>query len=188
MKIIVLDIETTGWLNKGGLIVEIGALILDLNNGETTPVYDQIIKEDDFNESHKDSWIFNNSSLTWECVNNTGVAIEKELLQDLFNQYPVTAYNKAFDLSFLRSRGFVFPVEFPCPMITLTPVMKLPSKLGYSGFKWPSVIEATKWLFPDKEYDEEHRGLSDAIDEAKIIYYINQKGWFDKALQKEDQE
>ena len=182
MKIVVLDIETTGWLDKGGLIVEIGALILDLENGEVIPVYDQLIKEEGFNESHKDSWIFDNSSLTWDLVNNSGVPIEKELLQDLFNQYPVTAYNKAFDLGFLRSRGFVFPSEFECPMIVLTPIMKLPSKNGYSDYKWPSVIEATKWLFPDKEYNEEHRGLSDAIDEAKIIHQIHTKGWFEKTL------
>ena len=180
MKIVVLDIETTGWLKEGGLIVEIGALILDLNTGEQIPVYDKVIKENGFNESHKESWIFSNSSLTWDYVNNGGLPIDIELLQDLFNQYPVTAYNKAFDLNFLRSRGFIFPVEFECPMMVLTPIMKIPSKNGYSDFKWPSVIEATKWLFPNKEYDEEHRGLSDAIDEAKIIKLVYDKGWFKK--------
>jgi inhibitor of KinA sporulation pathway (predicted exonuclease) len=35
-------------------------------------------------------------------------------------------------------------------------------------------------LFPNKEYDEEHRGLSDAIDEAKIIKLVYDKGWFKK--------
>jgi len=45
MKILILDIETTGFLNQGGKIVEIGLVELDLSNGNTKIVFDEVCHE-----------------------------------------------------------------------------------------------------------------------------------------------
>ena len=70
-EILVLDIETTGFLNQGGKIVEIGIVKLDLDSGAITPAYNSLIKEDGLNASHTRNgfgWIFQNSDLDFEDV------------------------------------------------------------------------------------------------------------------------
>ena len=44
------------------------------------------------------------------------------------------------------------------------------------GYKWPKAQEAWDILFPDEPFTEEHRGLSDAQMEAKIIFELYQRG------------
>jgi DNA polymerase-3 subunit epsilon len=43
--ILVVDIETTGFLNQGGLIIEIGIVKLNLENGEISPAFNSLIRE-----------------------------------------------------------------------------------------------------------------------------------------------
>ena len=69
--ILVVDIETTGFLNQGGKIVEIGIVKLDLDNGNITPAFSSLINEDGFNIKHtqgKFGWIFKNSDLEFADV------------------------------------------------------------------------------------------------------------------------
>ncbi len=64
--IAVVDLETTGFLNQKGLIVEIGIASLNLNNGEIKKEFDSLVKEPGFNSAHKNppyGWIFDNSTL-----------------------------------------------------------------------------------------------------------------------------
>ena len=51
--ILVVDIETTGFLNQGGKIVEIGIVKIDLNTGYIVPAYSSLIKEKGFDDSHR---------------------------------------------------------------------------------------------------------------------------------------
>jgi len=171
-KIAIVDIETTGFLNRGGLIVEIGIASLDLQNGEISELYHALVKEEGFDETHRNSWIFKNSNLTHSEV-MSAKPLESKKLQEIFNKYPATAYNKKFDFDFLKSRGLKIR-ELPCPMILATPICKLPGPYGY---KYPSVQEA--WdIFIGEEYTEEHRGLDDAMHEARIIWELIQQGIF----------
>ena len=130
-KILILDIETTGFLNQNGSIIEIGMVELNLDNGEIKTVYDSLLK-----------------------------------------------YNNNFDFSFLESRGIEFPKKLPDPMKLLTDIMKLPNNNGYNNYKWPSVEEAYKYLFPESNYIEKHRGADDAKHEAEIIYKLYEMGIF----------
>lgn len=177
-KIIIVDIETTNFLQRGGLIVDIGIVELDLNTGKAEVIYDNRVKEEGFNESHKDAWVFNNSTLTYEAVDEAG-ALEKEKLQEIFSKYPATAYNKKFDFDFLRSRGFEIN-ELPCLMMVATDVCKIP-KTQFpahnpgAGFKWPKQSEAFEILIKE-EYAEAHRGADDAVHAARIAYYLYEKG------------
>ena len=172
MKILVIDIETTGFRVESDAIVEIGVVLVDLENGSFEPVFDQLIKENNFNPVHETAWIFENSDLKYKDILNA-----KELdivkLQNLLNQYPITAWNSKFDFGFLEDRGLVLCSKLPCPMKMSTLFFKLRGKFG--GYKWPSVQEAWDKLFPDIPYIEEHRGLDDAKHEAKIIHALYHK-------------
>lgn len=182
-KILVIDIETTGFLNQGGSIVEIGIVQLDLSNGQITTVYDSLLKEDIFSEKHllpPFGWIFENSDLTAADLNNAPDAKDVlEEVQSILSEYPLgcTAYNKRFDFGFLCDRGLEIK-ELPCPMILSTEICRLPKRNGYAGYKWPSVQEAFEYFFPDVEYTERHRGADDAHHEAMIVYELFKRGAF----------
>lgn len=166
MKILVIDIETTGLYYDDSFIVEIAAVELNLKNGKIKKKFNYLICEDGcFIDS--ESWIFENSDLKYEDVMDKGKSIEKirKKLQRLLSKYICTAYNKNFDFGFLRDRGFVIENEYLDPMIVLVDVLKIPFE---SGYKWPSVQEVIDYIGMD--VIEEHRALSDAKVEANIIY------------------
>ena len=182
-KILVLDIETTGFLNQGGSIVEIGIVELCLETGQTNIIFDSLLREDILTARHREEpmgWIFRNSDLSVEEVRNAppaaGVLAK---VQSILDQYPLgcTAYNKSFDFDFLRDRGISIK-ELPCPMLLSTDICKLPSKNGFSGYKWPTVEEAWKHFFPSVAYCELHRGADDAKHEAAIVYELYKLGVF----------
>jgi DNA polymerase-3 subunit epsilon len=177
----VIDIETTGFLNKGGFIVEVGIVSLDIQSGDIKVVFDSVCKEDGMTAKDREAWIFSNSDLTVDEVRNAPnfkeIMPDIQLTIDGFKH--VTAFNKSFDFDFLRDRGVNIEREISCPMKILTPVMKL-QKTGkaafYGGYKWPNVEEAWKYFFPDDDYNELHRGADDAVHEAMIIHKIIKEG------------
>ena len=179
--ILVVDIETTGFLNQGGKIVEIGIVKIDLNTGYIVPAYSSLIKEKGFDDSHrkgKFGWIFKNSDLTFDEANHApNLESQREIIQGLFNEFQATAYNKEFDFGFLNDRGFEIN-ELPCPMLLATPILNLPSISGFGSPKWPKVEEAWEYFFGNTGYIESHRGLDDAKYEAKIVYELYKLGKF----------
>lgn len=180
-KILILDIETTGFLHNGGKIVEIGITELDLTNGECKLIFDEVTHEKGITrEEVENSWIVKNSSLTVDAVRHS-IRLDKlkDKIQNIINSYPLgcTAYNNQFDFGFLENRGFFFPKKLADPMKILTPIMKLPKTRGY-GYKWPSVEEAKRHYYGATDYVEEHRGGQDSIDEAKIVYKLYLEGHF----------
>lgn len=182
-EILILDIETTGFLQQGGAIVEIGIVSLDLNTGKIEEVFDSLLREDIFTRKHTEKpygWIFDNSNLTPEDVMEALPADEVfEMVQDVLDSYPLgcTAFNKKFDFSFLQDRGLKI-TELPCPMLLSTDVCKLLKKGHGGGYKWPKVEEAFKYFYPDVDYTEAHRGLDDARHEAMIVYALYERGIF----------
>ena len=168
-KIAIVDIETTGFLYDEGLIVEVGIVLLDLKTGKIEKIYDELVKEDGFGEEHKGSWIFNNSDLTHDEVIEAK-PLDNVKIQEIFNKYHATAYNKKFDFDFLKSRGLVIS-ELPCPMIIATDICKILHVNGF-GNKWPKVQEAWEFFFGDTGYIEKHRGADDAKHEAQIVYKL----------------
>ena len=117
MKIAVIDLETTGRDPSTGTIVEVGICLLDLETGFTSKLIDLVVHHPKFETlfetvpTHEDksedkaienSWVFLNTSLTVEAVRN-GVDWRKAgfQVQRIINKFPVTAYNRGFDLKFL---------------------------------------------------------------------------------------
>lgn len=179
--ILVVDIETTGFLNQGGKIVELGIVKLDLDTGKITPAYSSLIKEPGFDISHTKEpfgWIFKNSDLKFEEVKFApSLESQREIIQGLFDEFEATAYNKEFDFSFLINRGFKIN-ELPCPMLLATPIVNLPPNPGFKQPKWPKVEEAWEFFFGKTGYIEAHRGLDDAKHEAKIVFELYKRGNF----------
>lgn len=179
-KILIIDIETTGFLKEGGSIVEIGAVELDLTTGEIIEVFDSLCREKILNAKHRNAWIFKNSSITVEMVRDAplfeDVAIK---FQEVIDEYPLgcTSYNRMFDVTFLHDRGINFPKLLPCPMLLSTDVCKIPSP--YGGYKWPKAEEAYNYFFPDFPWVETHRAALDAFHEAIIVYKLYKLNLFD---------
>ena len=175
-KILVLDLETTGFLGEG-FIVEIGMVLTDLKTGKMVKVFDKIVSHPEIKkspESFEYSWIFQNSTLTLdEVLKAEDLDVYRKEIQSLLDKYPVTAFNKEFDIGYLRDFKFNVPNEKPCIMKELTPIMKLHHH--YYGVKWPKVEEAWKFFFPDTEYTELHRAYDDAIHEAQILLKMVEK-------------
>lgn len=180
-KILIIDIETTGWLNAGGKIVEVGIVELDLVSGSTKVLFDEVCQEPGMTPPDiEKSWIVANSTLTVaEVIKSHELDLFKPLIQKTIDKYPLgtTAFNNKFDFEFLESRGFEFPKKLGCPMLLLTPICQLPGKYGY---KWPSCQEAYDYLFKSVApvYIEAHRGADDALHEAEIVYELYLRGVF----------
>lgn len=174
-KIAVIDIETTDLKPHNGLIVEIGIVELNLKTGDIKVILDTHVKELGFGIKHRDSWIFENSEMLFEDVEGAPPLNSlKYRIQEILNQYRITAFNKSFDLGFLKSRGFKVHEELPCIMLTATDIIKIEREWGY---KWPSAQEAWDYFFPNTDYKEKHRATDDAIHEAQILYEIYQRGF-----------
>jgi len=180
-EILVVDIETTGFLKQGGLIVEIGIVSLDLDTGGISVLFDSVVKEGGFGRQHAQSpfgWIFQNSNLTYEdVVASENLKCHMYQLQTIFDNHPLgaTAFNKQFDFGFLKARGLHFR-ELPCIMLEACPVVNLPPNRGRSTPKWPKVEEAWEYLFPNNDYVEQHRAIDDVEHEAMILHELYMLG------------
>jgi DNA polymerase III epsilon subunit-like protein len=180
MKILIIDIETTGFLPTGK-ICEIGMVELCLVTGEKKIVFNQVINPQLTMDILDKSWICQNEYMnSGEIVLGKIFDEIKDEVQQIVNNYPcgATAFNRDFDVKFLESYGITFPKLLPCPMKQSTSICKLPNQNGYSGFKWPKVEEAYKHFFPESTYVELHRGADDAFHEADIVLALHKLNAF----------
>jgi DNA polymerase-3 subunit epsilon len=177
LNVVVVDCETTGLDPHYDIIIEIGIVKLNLSTGETAVLFDSVVKEPMFSDEHRNSWIFENSDLKFDDVINAPL-LDKVIpeIQAIFNRSSVTAYNKSFDLGFLKSRGIHVPNELPCIMLTATNILKIPFLRGNKRYKWPKCQESFEFFFPATDYIEKHRAADDAIHEAMILYEIFRRG------------
>ncbi|MNQ61466.1 hypothetical protein D3C85_757810 [compost metagenome] len=180
-KILILDLETTGFIDQGGKIVEVGIVELCLKTGNKKILFDQVTHEKGITLSEvENSWIVQNSTMTVDAIRNSKPLHELQSeIQNILDEYPegCTAFNNAFDFGFMCSRGFVFPKKLACPMKLSTDVCKIPSPIG-SGYKWPKVQEAYDFFFGKTDYIETHRGADDAFHEADIVLELYKRGIF----------
>ncbi|MFT6442493.1 MAG: DNA polymerase-3 subunit epsilon [Salibacteraceae bacterium] len=182
-KILIIDLETTGFIQKGGKIVEIGIVSLDLENGEKEILFDSLCRHEEMTlKEIETSWICKNSDMNAEEVWNAPFIEDiREEVQGIISSFTngATAYNNAFDFGFMEKNGFSFPRKLKCPMILSTDICQVPHKNGRRGNKWPSVQEAWNFFFgTDTGYVETHRGADDAFHEADIVYELYLRGIF----------
>ena len=182
MKILVVDIETSGFDLVKDVIFEIGIVQLDLETGDIVKLFDEPVREPHLCGNHRDAWIFSNSDMTPEYVRNAQpLENYRNILNDIFSNEGLngmTAFNRNFDFGFLKHRKFKLPKPLPCPMLLSTDILKIKNTYGRRGYKWPSAQEAWDYYFPNEPYVEKHRGADDARIEAKIIYEMYKRGIF----------
>ncbi|NME72444.1 exonuclease domain-containing protein [Flammeovirga aprica] len=179
-KILIIDIETTGFLNQGGHIAEIGMVELDLRNGDKQIVFDKVCHEKGMTlESVENSWIVSNGYMTVDEIRySKNLEHLREEVQSIISTYTLgaTAFNRSFDFDFLESRNFSFPRKLDCPMQLSTDICKVSWNKYYKKWKWPKVEEAYDFFFPDNDYTEIHRGADDAFHEADIVMELYRRG------------
>lgn len=160
---------------SNGLIIEVGIVELDLISGATRILFDSLVKESPFGDIHRDAWIFNNSDLKFEDVEDAPVLDKvRDEIQEILNQFSLTAYNNAFDFGFMESRGFTIKKDLPDIMAVAKNTCKIMYAKG--GYKNPKMQEAWDNLFPNTNYREAHRAVDDAIHEAKILFEMYKRG------------
>lgn len=179
-KILIIDIETTGFMNQGGKIVEVGMVELDVNTGEKQILYDKVFRPYGMSiDEIERSWIVENKYMTaGDIIQAPHIEQHRHEIQEIIDDYflGATAYNNQFDFSFLESIGITFHTKLPCPMKISTNIVKIPSAWGY---KWPKVQEAWDFFFgSDTGYIEKHRGADDAFHEADIVFELIKRGKF----------
>jgi len=170
VKVLVIDIETTGFDAKKDAIVEIGMVLVDTKELTKELIFDKIVLDANFSKVlHKDSWIFENTNLTPEEVSSAETLESyREELQSLFNKYRVTAYNKPFDMRFMEARGFKIET-IKCLMDSCYNDYNIYGYNKYGSRKRPSAEEAYNIIFPDADFVELHRGGDDALRESEIL-------------------
>ena len=175
-EIIVLDIETTGLNPDCDLILELGMVTLNLDNGQITEVFDQVFKDPKLTAKHRKAWIFENGFMELDEIRNAEpISAYMNEIQSIMNPFKgrITAWNRDFDSAFLEKNGFDLGQEMICPMRTSVDYFKIEGNYGY---KWPKAQEAWDILFPDTPKIEGHRGLDDSKMEAAIIFELYKRG------------
>ena len=184
-KILVVDLETTSLKPHEGDIIEIGIVSLD-NTGVVESVFETVVRPNRPVAQWRDCWAIANTSLTEEVVIG-GLSLEtiRLTLQSVLNLQPVTAFNRNFDVGFLKHNKFTIHQTIDCPMLITTDILKIPGRRG--GYKWPKFQEAWNHFFPEcTDYREQHRALDDATHEAQLIWKLKQLGYYKGVLNEID--
>lgn len=168
MKILVLDIETTGFNEVVDAIVEIGMVLVDTENKKIEKVFSEVVRHSKFDEKkHANSWIFSNSDLKIKDVLKAkDLEYYREKIQELLTKYPMTAFNMKFDTKFMEANNFTLN-KTKCLMESSRPYNKNLDRFGNK--KIPNVEEIYRQFFPEESFVEAHRGCDDAYHEAKIL-------------------
>ena len=166
-EFLVVDLETSGFNRRIDAIYEIGVVRVDLEGGRIDHVFHEICNELPEKKVGGWQWIFWNSSLDVEDVISAPHFMEiADGLKTALSGEVVTAFNRSFDLGFLRHRGVKPDLVAPCLMYWFRPILGL---LGRKGLKVPGAQEAWNVLFPGSNRLESHRALDDARFEAKLV-------------------
>lgn len=192
MKLLVIDIETTGLDIASDAIVEIGAALVDTDTKEIEVVFDKVLKDKYWNPiAHKNAWIFETSSLTVDDVEKAEPFSQHfDYLQELITKYDTVAFNLKFDERFLTRSGIVFN-KSKCLMEAVKNYVTFKNENGRSVK--PSVEEIYNHFLVEESsepYVEKHRAASDAVDEAKIMLHMIKlkadKGYVKKIARKSE--
>lgn len=178
MKILVIDIETTGFKPGIDEIVELGATSLDTETGELQKVFDQRCYSDELSiKDLANSWIGQNSDILHRFISSaTPIEIALEDFQKALNWHKdgITAFNSDFDFKHLEANGIKIQEKLPCLMKASLDVVKARNQKGQ--IKWPSMEETARFLFKNSLYKEAHRAYQDSFDEAQIAYELIKMG------------
>ena len=169
------------------LIVEIGIVELDINTGERKILFNAPIYEDGV-EKCNGMGAFNISNLDIiDVKKSNGLESYREVLQFIFDNYRITSYNTTFDLEILELRGFKIPKKMMDMMKfvrRLLPKGKYNFEFAYRYFYNLRENVTGKYL-KNKNYEEQHRAIDDAIHEVELLFLLINKFKFPTSYQDE---
>ena len=186
-KIAIIDIETTGFSKKFDKVVEIGIVELDIKTKEykilfNSPVYEQGVEIFIDNEITKKY----NIDIK-EILEACSLESFRDILQLIFNCYRITAYNINFDLNFLESRGFEFPMAIKDIMGYAREILPKNSKYTFQytyNYFYNSIKNGKSKYLSERNYIEQHMAIDDAIYEAELLYFLYYEYKFPLSYQK----
>ena len=174
--IYVIDTETTGLRGHPyDSVVEIGICRVSPEEGTVDPFFSSLVGYDteEWPECKKESWIFQNTSITLEQVQRApplGSVVSR--VRKLLAGKDVNSYNEAYDFGkFLYSDPWNLDDTvrlLPCIMVQAHSVESIPRNGGRGGWvPYPKLESAYRHLCPDDpaglEGEQDHRALSDAV-------------------------
>lgn len=123
-EIYIVDLETTGLIGAPmDMILEIGIVKLNLNNGTIEEIYNTVINPGEealkwYEETNGEPWIFKNAYMTPEEVEDVGIDIAdaNHDLQEILRNKWVTSYNVPFDFT-------KFLMEYPYTLYRCNPII-----------------------------------------------------------------
>lgn len=180
-KIVIIDVETTGFSYDKDFIIEVGLVEVDLETGKKLTLYDELISPPLPYEDLAKTWIIQNYIEINDVIFAEPLEKHFDQIQGLLNLYTLgcTAFNNVFDFGFMEAAGFDLPKKLACPMRLSTDICKLPAaRKGVGRYKYPKAEEAYNYFFPDANYIELHRGADDAWHEADIVKKLYDLGIF----------
>lgn len=184
---LIIDTETTGFPSKSlpanhpgqARICQIAALKLDAEFNEIGELY-TLIKPDGWQISKGASECH---GISMEMCEQEGRAM-KEVMDEFLSLTStfgyIVAHNYKFDYQMLVieetvNNKIMFPpcdtYQSICTMELCTPICKLPHTRRNAfgqAYKWPKLVEAYKFFFPNEEMAKAHDALSDVRATAKI--------------------
>lgn len=187
-QVIFYDTETTGlpdWKSPSGSdsqphIVQLGAILCDLDSREVIEELDVIIKPDGWEIPEETIEVH---GITNERALNEGIP-EQETIErflKLRGQAHRVAHNRTFDQRIIRIALKRFFTEedqeiwaekedHECTMLMAKPIMQLPPK-GHYGYKNPKLEQAYEH-FTGKELQNAHTAMADARACMEIYFAI----------------
>ena len=181
-KIAIIDLETGGLLVTDP-IVEVAVMLLDTAGGAITELFNACMKEPGRG----------NAAAIVCSVKDCPFAIEeleqasplesyRGTLQAAFDEFPVTSWNRKFDIGFLEYRGFAFPHLAPDPMeaaagITcLPPTPRMAQYYPDKLYKTPRLEEAWQCIIGGAMPGPQHRAGTDARCAALVLWEMICRG------------
>ena len=174
-RVIVIDIETTGFDSSVDKIIEIGIIEVNLKTKERKVLFNSPIYEEGV-DLHKNSEFFKMSSLDYSNITNyPSLEFLENTLQFIFDNVRITSFNMNFDLGFLGSRGFLFPKKLQDLMTHTRKIMPKGKKYNFEyayRFLFNSSKNKRGNYLSDPNYIQQHHAIDDAIYEAELLDFL----------------
>lgn len=186
-EIYMIDTETTGLEGyPTDLVVEIGICKIDLVNETVEDVFTAVVgyETEHWSDKQKDSWIFSNSTLTLQDVDQAVLAhnLAYHILPILYGK-PATSYNTEFDfVRFLYKKPWYLRnaiIEVADPMLAASKVCGL-TRDGRP--KHPKLEEAYDMIVDGDpagiDGNQAHRAISDARVASHVMLQMYRDGTY----------